>query len=113
MAIASLVLGIISLVIAVFGGIASWVGSVCGILAIIFGVVGKKNLERKSMSSAGLTMGIISLCWGVISTVACIACIGATGVVTIPELLESVNGAADVINSELDSLLSTLDSFIE
>lgn len=37
MAVASLVLGIIALI----GGLTGWAGVVCGILAIVFGAVGR------------------------------------------------------------------------
>ena len=77
---AALVLGIISLAISVFGISVEWIGSVCGILAIIFGAIGmKKNTPDQGKAKAGLIMGIISLFLGVILTVACVACIG-TGV---------------------------------
>lgn len=76
---AALVLGIVSLVIAVGGGAAGmgWIGSLCGILAIIFGAIGMKagGAQRKT-AKTGLILGIISLCWGLIVTVACLACIG-------------------------------------
>lgn len=76
----ALVCGIISLVIALGGGPAGfgWVGSVCGILAIIFGAKGMKGSgDQKKYSKAGLILGIIALCWGIIVTIACVACIGA------------------------------------
>ena len=76
---AALVLGIISLVIAVGGGAAGmgWIGSVCGILAIIFGAIGMKaGGEQKKTAKTGMILGIIALCWGLIVTIACLACIG-------------------------------------
>lgn len=76
---AALVLGIVSLVIAVGGGIAEmgWIGSFCGILAIIFGAIGMKaGGEQKKTAKTGMILGIIALCWGLIVTVACIACLG-------------------------------------
>ena len=77
---AALVLGIVSLVIAVGGGAAGmgWIGSVCGILAIIFGALGMKagGAQRKT-AKTGMVLGIIALCWGLIVTVACLACVGA------------------------------------
>ena len=77
---AALVLGIVSLVIAVGGGAAGmgWIGSLCGILAIIFGALGMKagGPQRKT-AKTGLILGIVALCWGLIVTVACLACIGA------------------------------------
>lgn len=47
MGVASLVLGIISLLISFGAGAAGmgWVGSICGILAIVLGAIGKKNPE--------------------------------------------------------------------
>ena len=76
---AALVLGIVSLVIAVGGGAAGmgWIGSICGILAIVFGALGMKaGGDQKKTAKTGLLLGIISLCWGLIVTVACLACIG-------------------------------------
>ena len=77
---AALVLGIVSLVIAVGGGAAGmgWIGSICGILAIVFGALGMKSggPQRKN-AKTGLILGIVALCWGLIVTVACLACIGA------------------------------------
>ncbi|MBO7583229.1 MAG: hypothetical protein IKX70_00295 [Treponema sp.] len=77
---AALVLGIVSLVIAIGGGAAGmgWIGSVCGILAIIFGALGMKaGGEQKKTAKTGMILGIVALCWGLIVTVACITCIGA------------------------------------
>ncbi len=76
MALASMILGIIALVIAVFGGFVAvgWIGSICGILAIIFGVLGRKEAANKGKATAGLVCGIISVAWGVIAYFACVAC---------------------------------------
>ncbi len=76
---AALVLGIVALVIAVGGGFAGmgWVGSLCAILAIIFGAIGMKSGgEQKKTAKTGMILGIIALCWGLIVTIACIACLG-------------------------------------
>ncbi|MCQ2583233.1 MAG: hypothetical protein MJ160_04935 [Treponema sp.] len=72
MATAALVLGIISLVISVIGGIVAsgWIGSICAILAIILGAISRKEKNGK----VGMILGIIALCWGIISTIACAAC---------------------------------------
>ena len=77
---AALVLGIVALVIAVGGGFAGmgWIGSLCAILAIIFGAIGMKSGgEQKKTAKTGMILGIVALCWGLIVTVACITCIGA------------------------------------
>lgn len=62
MAIASLVLGLISLLGCVAGG----PGVVCGILAIIFGVLGRKDSKNRGMATAGLVLGIIAIFGGLI-----------------------------------------------
>lgn len=81
MGVASLVLGIVALVFSVCASFAGmgWIGSICGILAIIFGAIAKKNPEQKGKATAGLICGIIAVCWGIVATIACVACIGATG----------------------------------
>lgn len=79
MGVASLVLGIISLVISIGAGFAGlgWIGSICGIIAIILGAIARKNPEQKGTATGGLVCGIISLSWGIIATIACVACLGA------------------------------------
>ncbi len=79
MAVASLVLGIISLLISLGFGAAGmgWIGSICGVLAIILGAIAKKNPEQKGIATGGLVCGIIALFWGIIATIACVACLGA------------------------------------
>ena len=81
MATASMVLGIIALVIAVFGGFVALglIGSICGILAIIFGVLGRKDAANKGKATAGLVCGIIAVVWGVVAYLACVACVQAAG----------------------------------
>jgi len=56
LSIASLVLGIVAVVLCCFG----WVSIICAVLAIIFGVVGKKK-GGAGMAKAGLILGIIAL----------------------------------------------------
>lgn len=62
MAIASLVLGLVAL----FGGIAGWPGVICGILAIVFGAVGRKDSKHKTMATWGIVLGVIALFGGLI-----------------------------------------------
>lgn len=76
MAVASLVLGIIALVIAVFFGAFGWVGSLLGILGIIFGALGRKDAQRKGLATAGLTLSIIAVVLGLLLYIACVACVG-------------------------------------
>lgn len=81
MAVASLILGIIALVLSVGAGAAGmgWVGSICGIVAIILGAIARKDPAKKGQATGGLVCGIISLAWGLIATIACVACLGAAG----------------------------------
>lgn len=74
MAVASLVLGICSLVFPFIG--LSWVSCLVGILGAILGSIARKNDEKRSMATAGMVMSIISIALGLISWIACAACIG-------------------------------------
>ena len=83
MGTAALVCGIIALVISTCGSAANlaWVGSVCGVLGIIFGALGLKDPNRKGQAKAGLIMSIIALTWGIIATIICVACIGGAAAI--------------------------------
>lgn len=75
----ALVCGIIA-IIGSFGGSVidlSWLGCLPAILAIIFGAIGRKDPAQKSNATVGLWLGIISLFWGIVATLACLVCIGA------------------------------------
>lgn len=75
----ALVLGIISLCMSLFGSPAgfAWAGSLCGVLAIIFGAIGMKNNNSlRGRAKAGLVLGVIALTWGIIATIACLTCLG-------------------------------------
>ena len=73
MGIASLVLGIISVVWSCFGG--TWLSSVIGIVGIILGAVGKK--KGANCAAAGLVLSIIGTVLGLLFYIACVACVGA------------------------------------
>ena len=74
MAIASLVLGIVSLVLSFFGlGIISVFTAIVG---IILGVLGRKDPEKKGMATGGLVCSIIALVLGIIMWIACAAVVG-------------------------------------
>jgi len=73
MAVASLVLGIISVICAILPGFF-YIGTVVSIIGIILGVIAKKqNSENSGMASAGLTLSIIGLVFGTFFWVACTA----------------------------------------
>lgn len=77
MAVASLVLGIISVVLGVFtGGALGWVGAIIAILGIILGALAKKDPAKKGMATAGLVLSIIGLVLCLLFYLACAACVG-------------------------------------
>ena len=62
MAVASLVLGIISLVIGIFSACSlGWLGAILAVVGIILGALGRKNPEKKGMATAGLVCSIIGV----------------------------------------------------
>lgn len=75
MGIASLVLGIISLVWACFGG--TYLSAIVGIIGIILGAVGKKSGAKCAVG--GLVLSIIGTVLSLIFFIACVACVSAAG----------------------------------
>ena len=73
MGIAALVLGIISIVWACFGG--TWLSALLGIVGIILGAVGKK--KNANCATAGLVLSIIGTVLSLLFFIACVACAGA------------------------------------
>lgn len=74
MGVASLVLGIISLVCGVFLAGFQWVGAIVGLIGIVLGAQGRKNPEKQGMATAGLVCSIIGFVLCIILYVACVAC---------------------------------------
>ncbi len=103
MAVASLVLGIIALVLSFGAGAIGlgWIGSICGIIAIVFGAISRKDPAKKGMATGGLVCGIIALSWGLVATIACVACFGAAG-----NFIKNNTSAEDL--NELKNLLESL-----
>lgn len=79
MGTAALVLGILALLSSTIGGVfyLGWIGAVCGVIAIILGAIARKDPAQKSNGTAGMVCGIISFTWGIVATIACVACLGA------------------------------------
>ncbi len=105
MATAALVCGIIALVISTCGSAANlaWVGSVCGILGIVFGALGQKDPNNKGKAKAGLIMSIIALTWGIIATIVCVACIGGAAAI----------GGSALSETDLSSISDWFSSILE
>lgn len=77
MGVASLVLGIISLLIGAFSsGALGWLGAILAIIGIVMGAYARKNPETKGIGTAGLVCSIIGLVLCLILYVACAACVG-------------------------------------
>lgn len=77
MGIASLILGILSLLFALIFTGFQWIGAIVGLIGIILGALGRKNPEKKGIATAGLVCSIIGFILSILLFVACVACIGA------------------------------------
>ena len=75
MAVASLVLGIVSLV---FLLLVPFVSVITGLVGIILGAQARKNPEQHGMATAGLVCSIIGVALGLVMFIACAGC-AATG----------------------------------
>jgi hypothetical protein len=73
--VASLVLGIISIIFGLFG--FHIVSLPCGIVGIILGAVGKADPKKAGVAQAGLVCSIIGTILSLILFVACVACFSA------------------------------------
>ena len=77
MGIASLVLGIIAVIIGLFSaGSLGWAGAIMAIIGIILGVLGRKEPEKSGIATAGMVLSIIGLVLCLILYIACVACLG-------------------------------------
>lgn len=82
MAVASLVLGIVSLVFACIPGFG-WLGGIIGIVGIILGALGRKDPAKKGMATGGLVCSIIGAVLGLIVYIACVACVSCGGLASM------------------------------
>lgn len=76
MGIAALVLGIVSLVCAIFLPGFQLVGAIVGLVGIILGAMARKDPAKKGTATAGLVCSIIGFILCIICYVACVACVG-------------------------------------
>ena len=77
-AIASLVLGIASVVLIWFG-YSALASVACGIIGLILASSSKKAGYQGGMRTAGFVLSLIGLIAGAVVFVACVACVGAVG----------------------------------
>ena len=76
MGVASLVLGILAIICGIFLTGFQWVGAIGGLIGIILGVQGRKDPEKRGISTAGMVCSIIGFILCIIMFVACAACVG-------------------------------------
>lgn len=61
MGVASLVLGILAVLIGIFSsGVLGWLGAIMAIIGVVMGALGMKKPESKGIATAGL---VLSYCW--------------------------------------------------
>ncbi|MGD9474309.1 MAG: hypothetical protein AB7V37_04795 [Eubacteriaceae bacterium] len=82
-AIASLVLGIIS-VLTFWTGNFALIGVVCGIVGMVFGIQIRKagqneGFKPDGISTAGLVLSIIGMALSLMGFLVCVACVGIIG----------------------------------
>lgn len=80
-AVASLVLGIVSVVLCC----CTWVGIACGIVGLVLAIVARKNGNTETICKAGLILSIIGLALSIILLIVSIALAGS------PEYQEFIN----------------------
>ena len=76
-AVASLVLGIVS-VVCIFFGYGALLGIALGIVGLILGINAKKEAPS-GMATAGIVLSIVAIAACAIAFIACVACLGAIG----------------------------------
>ncbi|MGI5971598.1 MAG: DUF4190 domain-containing protein [Oscillospiraceae bacterium] len=80
LAVASMILGIISVVCFClsFTYAAPPIGLVVGIIGVILSVYSKKNEGPSSMATAGLVLSLIGVILCFVTTITCTVCVGCT-----------------------------------
>lgn len=79
MGVASLVLGILAVLIDIFSsGVLGWLGAIMAIIGVVMGALGMKKPESKGIATAGLVLSIVGLALCLIMYAACVACVGGS-----------------------------------
>lgn len=82
MEMSALVLGIVGLVLSILNSFLglSWIGSICGLLAVIFGALGmKKEGADKVKAKTGFVLGIVAMALGIIFFATCMISVASSG----------------------------------
>lgn len=80
-AVASLVLGILSIVF-IWGGFSAFVSLILSVIGLILASSAKKDGFDEGIRTAGFVTSLIGLIGGLLALLACVACVGALGAVT-------------------------------
>lgn len=80
-AVASLVLGILSIVF-IWGGFSGFVSLILSVIGLILASSAKKDGFDEGIRTAGFVTCLIGLIGGLLALLACVACVGALGAVT-------------------------------
>jgi hypothetical protein len=94
---AALVLGIVGAVV----GLIPLLGIIaipCGILAIIFGIVGIRRRARKGFAIAGLATGVVALTFGIL------------GLVIVNNAFDDLKVCTDAVSTDLRTGTQTADA---
>ena len=90
-AIAALVLGIVSCIIAWWTVIGAIIGIACAIAGLIFAILAKKSYnainQKNGMATAGMVLSIIGIVFSILSLIIFVLIIGAVG--SVAQQLES------------------------
>lgn len=78
MGVASLVLGIIAVLITIFAQPFGYIGIILGVIGIVLAAIGmKKNPDKKGIAVAGLVLSIIATAICSIIWISCVICAAA------------------------------------
>lgn len=84
-AIAAMVLGIVGAASCIIPGLGI-IGLICGVIAIILGVIGKNAIDNsngelggRGMATAGIVLGIITVGLDILLMIACASILGSIG----------------------------------
>ena len=78
MGVASLVLGIIAVLITIFAQAYGYIGIILGVIGIVLAAIGmKKNPAKKGLAVAGLVLSIIATALCSIVWISCVICAAA------------------------------------
>ena len=76
MGIASLVLGILSIIISFAGVGVQWIGAILAVVGIILGAAARKDPEKKGLGTGGLVCSIIGFILCIVFYAGCALCVG-------------------------------------